>query len=130
MNNISIYECRDGRYRVYLKDEKRVISYPKYLMEKKLGRKLNRNEQVHHKDGNPLNNDIDNLEIKLLGSHQKEHSTKYFDKEVNCPWCNKLFLWTAKQQARFYDNKKRKGISVDNAFCSRKCAGEYSVYSK
>ena len=31
-------------------------------MEEKLGRKLLPNEQVHHIDENPLNNNLDNLE--------------------------------------------------------------------
>lgn len=36
----SIYECKDGRVRIYIKDKKKVISYPKYLMEQKIGREL------------------------------------------------------------------------------------------
>lgn len=32
-------------------------------MEKKLGRKLKRSEIVHHIDGDPTNNDIDNLQL-------------------------------------------------------------------
>lgn len=131
-NNINIYECKDGRIRVYLKDTKQVISYPKYLMEQKLGRKLEQNEQVHHKDGNPLNNDVDNLEVKLLGEHQREHNPKkYVDKIAQCEWCGKEFLWTAKQQKAFYGNQNRKSRvnrQHENPFCSKKCLGEYSRY--
>lgn len=127
MEDVNVYECKDGRVRVYIKDTKKVVSYPKYLMENKLGRKLNDNEQVHHKDENPLNNDPDNLEVKLLGEHQREHSIKYHDKTMICPWCGSEFLWTAKQQRTFYGNRSRKVKSNygDNPFCSKSCAGSY-----
>lgn len=68
-DDISVYVNKDGRSRVYIKHTKRVMSYPKYLMEKQLGRKLQPNEQVHHKDHNYANNNLDNLEIKLLEEH-------------------------------------------------------------
>lgn len=45
----------------------------RYLMEQKIGRKLNFNEVVHHIDGNKLNNNIDNLEIISRGNHIKLH---------------------------------------------------------
>lgn len=108
MGEQNIYTCKDGRMRVYLKDINQVMSYPKFLMEQMLGRKLMPNEQVHHKDGNPTNNELDNLEIRLLGEHQKEHSTKYYDKTEICAWCGKEFIWTAKQQWNFYRNQSRK----------------------
>ena len=132
MDNIAIYECKDGRVRVYLKDSKKVISYPRYLLEQSLGRELQSNEQVHHKDENPLNNNLDNLEIKLLGEHQREHNpAKYHDKYVVCAWCNESFLWTAKQQRTFKSNRSRKNRktgSFDAPFCSSKCSGEYGRY--
>lgn len=43
------------------------------VMEKHLGRKLSPEEAVHHKDGNPSNNDINNLEIVSFADHQREH---------------------------------------------------------
>lgn len=43
------------------------------LMEQKIGRKLEFNEVVHHKDGNKFNNDIDNLEIMLRSEHSRLH---------------------------------------------------------
>ena len=72
-SNIRIYTCKDGRQRVYIKDTKKVISYPKYLMEQKLGRPLEPNEQVHHIDENPLNNTMNNLELTTNTKHMHKH---------------------------------------------------------
>ena len=131
MNDITVYECKYGRARVYIKETQQVTSYTKYLMEQKLGRKLCDNEQVHHKDENPLNNDLDNLEVKLLGEHQRKHSTKYYDKVMICPWCKNEFVWTAKQQRTFNSNQSRKDRSINSInvpFCSKKCVGQYGTY--
>lgn len=49
------------------KDEHRLI------MEKILGRKLNFNEVVHHKDENKRNNSPDNLELKTRSKHSQDH---------------------------------------------------------
>ena len=45
----------------------------RYLMEKKVGRKLLSSELVHHKDDNKFNNDIDNLEIVTRSKHKQLH---------------------------------------------------------
>lgn len=55
--------------------------YPKFfgrhmhraIMEEYLGRKLNRNEIVHHKDGNKHNKHIDNLQLMTQSEHIKLH---------------------------------------------------------
>ena len=48
----------------------------RYIMEQYLGRKLNLNEIVHHKDGNKLNNNINNLEVMTASYHSKLHRKK------------------------------------------------------
>ena len=49
------------------RDEHRV------LMEQHLGRKLTRNEVVHHVNGNKRDNDIENLEVMPLSDHSRMH---------------------------------------------------------
>lgn len=43
------------------------------VMEEYLGRKLTVKEDVHHKDGNKLNNEISNLELMSKSEHSKLH---------------------------------------------------------
>ena len=63
------------------------------IVENFLGRILNKNEVVHHKDGNKTNNVIENLEVVDYREHSKLHRLKQGKKYVKlkCPWCNKIF---------------------------------------
>ena len=46
----------------------------RHLMEMKLGRKLVSGEVVHHIDGNPMNNRLENLELfSSHGDHLESH---------------------------------------------------------
>jgi len=44
----------------------------RWLMEQHLGRQLETWEQVHHIDGNHLNNDLSNLEVLSNADHQRK----------------------------------------------------------
>lgn len=51
----------------------KTINEHRYFMERHLGRKLDRYEVVHHRNENPRDNRIENLEIKSLSEHSRDH---------------------------------------------------------
>lgn len=57
----------------------RYIREHRYIMEQYLGRLLRRDEDVHHKNGDKLDNRIENLEVMTKSQHTKHHieSNKY-----------------------------------------------------
>lgn len=131
LNNYNIYTNKDSRTRAYNKITHKVMSYPRVIMEQILGRPLLKTEDVHHKDENPLNNNPDNLEVIDHIKHTSAHSTKFHfeDKEMECPACGKIFVWTAQKQLNAHRNSKRKDWNkrkTAGPFCSRHCAGTYS----
>lgn len=67
------------------------------LMEKKLGRYLTENEVVHHIDGNPSNNALDNL---MLFQTNAEHLA--FDLKGKCP------EWTPRGKAAILASVRRR----------------------
>ena len=110
------YTNNYGRQFVVIKVEKgyKTISYPRYLMEQKLGRPLDPKEDVHHIDGNYLNNDLDNLEIKMHGEHQREHGKSQQVVIVKkCYNCGKIFILSANQRTSRH--------TTERYFCSRRC---------
>lgn len=56
-------------------NKRTTISYARYLMSVKLGRILDKNEQVDHIDNNKTNDSIDNLQLMK----PEENRQKYFD---------------------------------------------------
>ena len=120
---------KDGRTMFQYIDEDgkhRIRSYPRILMEEKLGRPLRPDEDVHHIDGDKTNNSIENLEIIPHGVHQKLHNPpKYHDMKVKCCICGKEFIYTTKQVGWYIRDKRigrRRGIT-----CSRKCAYKFGM---
>ena len=118
------YLGKDNRYRISIKfndNSKKTMSYPKYLMEQHLGRYLDVNEQIDHIDGNPLNNDISNLQILKLGEHQKLDVLRNKDITVNCKYCGKEFTING---SNLY-NRNRTDRHSSGYFCSKTCSGKY-----
>jgi hypothetical protein len=118
------YIGKDGRLRLVGVDANKVrhtISYPKYLMELHLGRYLEKEEQVDHIDGNPLNNDLSNLQILSLGKHQYIDALRNEDIVVNCKFCGKPFVI----KGNTVHNRNRKDRHQSGYFCSKQCSGKY-----
>ena len=121
----------DGRVRASHKKTGKGVSYPRLIMENHLGRYLDKNEDVHHIDGNKSNNDIDNLEVIDHVEHEKQHNPKYHPYDVfkKCPVCGITFQWTEDRQKSFYKNLKRSNKEnrylLGKPFCSKRCVGIY-----
>ena len=131
MRDLKIYKCKDGRWRaVYRNDANKWVckSYPRLLMEEHLGRSLLPKEDVHHIDGNPDNNDIYNLELRIHGVHQQTHSIKYIDQFAVCEVCGKTFLWRSRQQRRYYIDLRRNKHRIIS--CSKECSARYGRWKQ
>lgn len=94
-------------------------------MEIKLGHKIEKGYDVHHKDGDFTNDNLDNLELIEEHKHKSEHARKNIDDiEFICPECGKIFMANADRQRDIRHNQgseKKAG-----PFCSKSCAGRYS----
>ena len=92
---------------------KKNIPYARYLMSVKLGRLLESNEQVFHIDGNKLNNDLSNLQIKVINKTAvKPNPANLEFKEIPCSFCQRLFI--------------RKVCRIkEHNFCSDKCSDNF-----
>ena len=116
---------KDNRVRYYYKDDNgnnHFGSYPRILMEQNLGRPLEPDEDVHHIDGNPLNNELSNLKVVKHGEHQKEHSIKYVSTVETCVVCGKSYIMTGPKWARVNADINRGRPRT--LTCSKSCAGK------
>lgn len=114
----------DGRSIVIVVDDNgnaQTISYPKWLLEVQLGRKLDPNtETVDHYDSNIDNNSLDNLRILPRDEHSANDTRRVKPVKFNCALCKKEF----ERSPRLVRDKARKNKA--GPFCSRTCAGKYS----
>lgn len=95
------YERSDGRKHVIVYDsktqERKTVSYPKFLMEKKLGRKLKRYETVDHIDEDFTNDRISNLQVLSRRRNNSKSLNVRYGKKLKCDFChiklNRRFKW-------------------------------------
>lgn len=61
----------ESRKYVVITVNKKQIREHRHVMEQHLGRKLKSHEHIHHINGNPLDNRIENLQVLTNSEHQK-----------------------------------------------------------
>lgn len=120
------YKRKDGRFHIikYENGRRTTQSYPRFLLEQHLGRKLEDWEHVDHIDNNLENNSIDNLQIL----HQNENTRKFLEYSGKkqsfyhgtCSLCGIEFTKKLSDVTR---NRKQ---GKAGPFCGRTCAGKYS----
>lgn len=90
------------------------------IVENHLGRLLNTNEVVHHKNENKKDNRIENLEIMEKEDHARLHALKQGRKWaiLKCPSCNSIFHKPSNQT-----HVAKQGLYTA---CSRSCNGKFS----
>jgi len=115
---------KDKRFRIIIRfpnKKLKTISYPKYLMEKKLGRYLTENETVDHIDRDFENNKINNFQILNRIEHSLLDATRRKPINLICQVCGNSFLLRRDQIIQY---KKIK----TGPFCGKKCAGYASHF--
>lgn len=118
------YKRKDGRQIVIIVEnngKRRTVSYPKWLMELQMGRRLDPDmETVDHIDSDIDNNDISNLRVMPRDEHSTEDTRRVKPVTFTCAWCDKEF----ERSPRLVRDKAKKNKA--GPFCSRGCAGKYS----
>lgn len=117
------YTRKDGRKHViiYENGKTKTVSYPKFLMEQKIGRQLSDDETVDHVDRNFQNDAIENLQILKRSKHSSIDHIRVEKANLICAWCGCEF--------------ERRAVDVDHAhrlgkagpFCSKNCSGQYGA---
>lgn len=119
--------AKDGRKKIFLyhiEKYKFITSmlYSRYLMSVKLGRVLDKTEQVDHINNNPLDDRIENLQILSGSDNMKKYATEVSKGqtmvELICP-CGTKFT---RVKRNTFLTKSRNAI---NTFCSRKCPSSH-----
>jgi hypothetical protein len=80
----------------------------RYVMEIHLGRTLDKNEDVHHIDGNKINNNPDNLKVLSQKEHARLHHPQQERKESICNTCGVTFSYPVYRTRKYCSHKCHK----------------------
>lgn len=114
--------CRGGGYHYCRTDPphpkanaKGLYPLHRVLIENRLGRLLEPNEVVHHRDENKWNDDDSNLAVMLRSEHSRLHAPEVEKVPLTCPVCRRGF--SLKPAAVRLRAKRKRGEPC----CSRRC---------
>lgn len=118
------YLRKDGRKHIVLNSSRpkndnklKTISYPKALMEVRIGRRLDNDETVDHINGDYTDNSDENLQILSRVDNAFKGATKRNPVFGDCVLCGKTF-----ELSRFQIHKKKE---IAGPFCTKSCRGKY-----
>jgi hypothetical protein len=112
---------------LYYASKKRPSDYLHQAIWKDANGPIPAGHQIHHKDGNPLNNALDNLECLS----PLEHKARHYE-EFACTYCGKQFTASNVGRNRFCSAEcrmkefRRSGNCRDTRKCAA-CGGEFKV---
>jgi hypothetical protein len=121
------YVCGDGRQRivlVYPDGYRTSVSYPKWVVEHRLGRRLTTTETVEHINNNPLDNSPSNLRLVSLSENAALDAKRLVGQSFRCPMCGRAFTLVGKRLS-YHVRNWRARADMAGPFCSRQCAGLY-----
>lgn len=118
------HEKENRRYAVLIskadRNKRTTVSYARYLLSVKLGRKLEKWEQVDHIDNDKTNDVIENLQILTVKENNQKEAKRKGKKMVllKCPMCKKEF---SKRRGQSPLIKSRGSYTC----CSKECANDF-----
>ena len=117
------YTRKDGRKHICIVHDdgrKQTKSYPRYLLEKHLGRELTKEETVDHINNDFTDDRIENLQLLTLCNNASKgwlgREAKMYS--FSCSYCGKE---TVKKLCSVKHNWK---LGKSGPYCGRQCAGK------
>ena len=108
---------------IYPDGKRKGMSWPKFVMENRIGRYLTKDETVDHINGDFLDNRPKNLRVMERAQHAKEDIRRLKPQEFECPECKKQFTRSGKRLSWAISGRKR---GYAGPFCGLSCAAKDS----